>query len=289
MKSPRTLLLIVLAAGSALVAVREYLELRELREEGMTPDERARLQKAAWDAEARARRLASQLETARSAPAAAAAAADPGRSLADSNVLGNLAAEYLGRMQDPEIRRLMDLQRLAGLNRQYAAFFKQARLSPDQLKQFQTLMLERQNAVNDVLLAATQQGINPMDDPQEFRQMVQNAQADVDGQIKSALGPDTYAQLQSFQQAQGQRNLVNQLQTDLSYTEAPLSGSQRDQVAQIIAQTNPQGGSTVSDQTLSLAQGVLSEPQMQALRNLQQLQQANRQLQNLMTQRRAAP
>src|SRR5208283_435844 len=113
------------------------------------------------------------------------------------------------------------------------------KLTPAQLAQFQQLLLERQNVANDVLLSATQQGINPMDDPEEFRQMVKQAQAEVDTQIQAALGPDTYAQFQSFQQSQGQRTVATQLQQDLSYTSTPLTDAQRDQVSQVIAQSNP--------------------------------------------------
>lgn len=290
MKLPRLLPSIVLAlaaAAASYVAWREHVQLEALRSEGVTPGERARLQKAVWAAEARARRLENQLETARSAPAAAADAA--GRSLSESGVLGNAAAEYLGRMEDPEIRRLLDLIRMAGINRQNAAFYREARLAPAQLQRFQQLLLDRQNVANDVLLSAAGQGIDPMEDPAEFRQMVQNAQADIDDQIKSLLGADTYAQYQAFQQGQGQRAVVNQLQADLSYTDAPLSAAQQTQMAQVLAQANPSGGAAINDQTLSLAQGVLSAPQMQALRNLQDVQQAGQQLRSLMMQRRAGP
>jgi hypothetical protein len=289
MKALRLALVLLLAAaavGSAVVAYREYLLIQDLRAGALTPEERSRLQKAAWAAEARARKLESELATARAAPAAAAAAADPSHSGNLNTILGTAAAEYLARMDDPEIRRLTDLQRLAQINRQFATFYKNAHLSPEQLAQFQRLLLERQNVPNDVLMAATQQGINPLDNQEEFRQMVQSAQADVDKQIQQSLGADTYAQFQAFQQGQGQRNVVSQLQQDLSYTDAPLSGAQRDQMSQVLAQSNPKGGSEVNDQTISLASGVLSAPQLEALRNVQQLQQANRQLQTLMMQRR---
>ena len=209
------------------------------------------------------------------------------RTGAENRTLGDAAADFLAKMEDPEIRRLRDIQRLAAINRQNGAFYASAKLSPEQLSQFRHLLLERQNAANDVLLAATQQGINPMQDPAEFRQMVQNAQAEVDAQIKAALGPDTYAQFQTFQQTQNQRGTVNQLSQDLSYTETPLSQAQTDQMTQVIAQANPEGGTAVNDKAIQLAQGVLSGPQLQALQNLQQLQKVNSQLQSLMNQNRS--
>jgi hypothetical protein len=114
--------------------------------------------------------------------------------------------------------------------------------------------------------------------------MVKNAQAEVDAKIQTDLGPDVYNQFQNFQQSQNQRGTVNLLQQDLSFTDSPLTDSQKTQMVQVIAQSNPSGGSTVNDTTLSLAQGVLSAPQLQALQNLQQQQQAAVQLQKLMKQ-----
>ena len=123
-----------------------------------------------------------------------------------------------------------------------------------------------------------------MENPGEFAQMVKDAQAEVDAKIQSTLGPDNYNQYQAFQQSQDQRNVVGQLQTDLSYTGAPLTDSQQAQMTQILAQTNPGGGTKVSDATINLAQGVLSGPQVQALQNLQKLQQGAAQLRQLMRQ-----
>jgi len=119
--------------------------------------------------------------------------------------------------------------------------------------------------------------------------MVQSAQAEVDAQIKAALGPDTFAQFQTFQQTQNQLGTVNQLSQDLSTTGTPLSDSQKQQMTQVMAQANPEGGSAVNDKAVQLAQGVLSAPQLQALQSLQQLQQVSSQLQSLINQNRNNP
>ena len=293
MRASPTVLVVVLglaAAASSVVAWHEYWELVELRSTALIPDERQRLQKAAWDAAKRVRQLQAQLDAARSAREAGVGIAPGAEQSAGGNrTLGDAAADFLAKMEDPEIRRLRDILRLAAINRQNAAFYPSAKLTPAQLSQFQHLLLDRQNAANDVLLAATQQGVNPMQDPAEFRQMVQNAQAEVDAQIKAALGPDTYAQFQTFQQTQNQLGTINQLSQDLSTTETPLSDSQKQQMTQVMAQSNPEGGSAVNDKALQLAQGVLSAPQLQALQSLQQLQQVNSQLQTLINQNRNNP
>ena len=291
MKSMTRILAGVLAAfalGALLLEWHERQVIQDLRANGVTFEERASLQKAAWDNAKKVHELEAQLSSRAAASAGAALAGASDRVSSDNRTLGDAAAEWLNRLDDPEIRRLMDLQRTANIKRQYSGFFKSAHLTPDQIAQFTQLMIERQNAANDVLVAATQQGINPMQDPEEFRQMVSSAQIEVDSQIQSAFGADTYAQFQSFQQAQGQRGVVNQLAQDLSLTDAPLTDAQRDQVTQIVAQTNEKGGSSITADTLARAQAVLAPAQMQALQNLQQLQQSNRQLQQLISQGRGA-
>jgi len=277
----------LIAIGALGLAWQEHRALADLRSLGLTADERSRMQKIAWDAEKRAQAAEARLAAVRDARGATVSGEDTNRSSA-TQALGDYASDMIAKLDDPEIRRLMDLQQLANINRRNAAFYKSAKLSPTQLAQFQQLLLERQNAATDVLIAATQQGINPMQNPDEFGQMVKSAQAEVDAKIQTTLGPDEYGQFQNFQQSQDQRGTVNQLQQDLSYTDTPLSDAQKDQMVQVVAQSNPTGGGTVNDTTINLAQGVLSGPQLQALQNLQQLQQGKVQLQQLMKQNAGA-
>ena len=272
--------LLTIALGGAVGY--EWLRLQAIRPDALAATERAGLQKSVWDAQKRVHQLESQLAAVSAmGTAAGEAKAGDGRGAA----MGQLAADYLARLDDPEVRRIMDLQRLAAINRQYAQFFRDAHLSPEQIRQFQQLMLERQRAQTDVLVAATQQGVNPMSDPQAFRDLVKNAQADVDQQLQSSLGADNYAQFQSYQQTQAQRAVVNQLQQDLSFSDTPLTDAQQQQLIQIVAQTNPAGGSSVNEKTVAAAQGLLAPAQLQALQNLQQLQQANSQLGQMMARR----
>lgn len=285
---PLIVVLALATAGFAWLAWHEYGELAALRAEGVAPDERARLQKVAWDAERTIRELRARLGAERSARASASAT-EPTDSLSlQARTLAAAAEDWFSRMDDPEIQKLRDAQRMALIRREYASFFESARLTPAQIQQFERLMLERWDAQNDVLAAATQQGINPMQDPREFQQMVRDAQNQVDQQLQAGLGAATYGQYQAYQRAQGQRTVVAQLQQDLDFTSAPLSEAQAQQMATVMAETNPKGGGNVSDQTVALARGVLSPPQVQALQNLQQVQQANRALQQAITRAQAA-
>jgi hypothetical protein len=272
-------LLILLTGASAVVAWREHLELVALRAAAPDPDERVRLQKAAWDAQKRANQLAAELAAAR-----ATGGSPAGGSEDQTRALGEYASQLIARIDDPEVRRLMEIVQKGQIDRRFASLFRTLKLTGDQLAQFQHLLVERQETGTDVLIAASQQGINPMQDPQQFRQMVQQAQSDIDDKIKTTLGPDGYAQFQNFQQTQNQRGTADQLQQDLSYSDTPLTDAQKDQMTRIIAQSAPAGGGgAINDTTVSLAQGILSAPQLQALQNLRQVQQANSQLQRLIS------
>jgi cell division septum initiation protein DivIVA len=95
--------------------------------------------------------------------------------------------------------------------------------------------------------------------------------------------------------------VVNQLQQSLSYTDSPLTSSQGDQVAQILANTGPQHStssansdntstepnktnSRITNATIAQAQGVLQPSQVQALQEIQAQQQAVAQLKKIMRQ-----
>lgn len=228
-------------------------------------------------------------------------------------------------MDSPEAARLVALQQKAQIDARYAALFKKLGLAPDKLAQFKSLLADRLSTPFDVMAAAGQQGINPIQDPQAFRQLVQNAQAEIDGKIQALLDPGSYAQYQNYVQTEPQRSVVNQLQQALSYTAAPLSSAQADQLVQILAETLPTrgtatgaavtyvgrqgpggemtavavgppppdgggfaGGSLVTDDAITRAQSVLSAPQVQALQEIQQQQQAASQLRQQILQKAAA-
>lgn len=276
-------LLALAAVGAGTLAFQEHLELITLRAAAPDPEERARLQKAAWDAQKRANLLQAQMAANRAMPGAPGGGPGSGE---QNRALGEYASDLIARIDDPEARRLMDIVQRGQIVQRFAGLFKELKLPPEKLAELQSLLVDRQNAATDVLIAASQQGINPMQDPAQFRQMVQDAQNQIDEKIQSSLGADDYAQFQTFQQTQSQRGTVNQLQQNLSFTDTPLTDAQKTQMVQIIAQSAPagqSGGGAITDVTVSQAQGVLSAPQLQALQNMQQLQQANAQLQTLMS------
>lgn len=307
MKSFKTVLVLVLLAttiAASTIAWKQYQELARLRATAMSADERADLQKRVWDAQTRAERAEAQAATMHTAVAdniaTSAAPGDDTGGDQQTRVIGAMVNTWVGMMNDPEALRLMSVQQRVRINSGYADLFKKLQLPADKLEQFKAELLEKQTSRNDALLAAAQQGINPMQNPQEFRQLEQKIQSDIDAQIKTTLGDASFAEYQAYQASAGQRSVVNQLGQALSYTATPLTTDQSAQVVQILATTGPQktaadgtvtppsrNNSRVTDATIAQAQGVLAPPQVQALKDIQQQQRAGEQLQKIMRENRS--
>jgi hypothetical protein len=216
-------------------------------------------------------------------------------------------------------------QRLA-LDGRYAALLKNLNLAPEKLDKFKTLLLEKQSAAQDVFAAAEAQGLDPRENREEIRKLVATTNAEIDGNLKSLLGEDAFAQYEKFQQTQPQRNLVNQLQQSLSYTATPLTAPQAERLVDIFATTTtsqgpgaggppadggrggpaggPRGGpglaggpggggpapsATLTAAAVTAAQQVLSAAQIETLQQLQQTQQAQQQLNQLIRAGRGDP
>lgn len=329
MRSPKNYLLLVLALlvlGLAALAWKQNQELTTLRAAALADGERADWQKRVWAAQKRAQSLERELAAARRSASAAGEATPPDRGASSRADLGRMVSGFASMMDRPEAARLLALQQKAQVDARYAALFKKLGLSPDQLAQFKSLLADRLSTPIDVLAAASQQGINPIQDPQAFRQLVQSTQAGIDGKIQALLDPGAYTQYQDYVQTEPQRAVVNQLQQSLSYTDTPLSPAQADQLVQILAETTPAqgagpapgaavayvnrtgsggggvafamavpppdggsgaGASLVSNDAITRAESILSTPQVQALQQIQQQQQAASQLRQQMFQNAA--
>ena len=309
MKSPKNYVIALLAlttlTGGA-VAWNQYQELIKLRAAALTNDERATWQKRLWDAEKRRHELETALADlqakggeGRDGPDDAAIPGEDNGRRRRGGGPGGLGAAFLAMMEKPEIQKLMAQQQRGLLDARFAPLFKGLNLSPEQLDKFKNLLVEKQTAIADVLAAARAQGIDPRSDPQQFRQLISDTQAEVEANIKSTLGDAGYAQYQQYQQTLPQRNVVSQLEQSLSYTSTPLTSAQSDQLIQILASNSPTptatgntrasimaglgiGGpgqtTTITDAAITQSQSVLSAAQVSALQQLQQTQQVQQQL-----------
>jgi hypothetical protein len=221
--------------------------------------------------------------------------------------VGDMVNRFTNLMDSPEAQRLMGIQQKAALDARYSSLFKSLHLTPEQLDKFKSLLVEKQNAVMDVMAAARAQGLNPRDNRDQIAQLIQGTQAEVDSTIRSTLGEDAYSQYQTYEKTLPQRNTVGQLQARLSYTDQPLTTQQSEQMVSLLASNTtggnrPTGGgvaarlggmanaggtAAITDTAVNQAQTVLTAPQLQALQQLQQEQQAQAKLGQLMRSLRA--
>jgi hypothetical protein len=131
------------------------------------------------------------------------------------------------------------------------------------------------------------------------------AQKDVSDQIHELLGDSDYQQYQQYQQSRFLYLAAAQLQKSLSYTAAPLSDDQVNQLVQGWFQATPlaqraeptgymaQVGGGFTDlaglalshplpaQSSAVAEGILSAPQMEVLLQFQQAQQTQQKISQL--------
>lgn len=311
MLSRQNALIVVLALSTAVTGVVAWQNHRRTVElEALSSADRTQIAELQTALRTHAARTAS----APSAPAApsepAVAADDAGTAPAapaespDNPPLGergrrnglNRWNEMLG---NPEFARAFALQQRGRLDARYGDLFKRLNLPPAQLERLKDLLTDRQTVWADVMAAAREAGLNGRENRDELRQLAQQAQAEIDAHITATIGPDGFAQLQQFERTQPQRAAVNQLEQRLSYTGTPLQPAQADQLIAILSETAAAGGTPgatavqapphrpgtnglITDAALLRAQGVLAPAQIEALRDLQAEQQAQRAMGDLL-------
>lgn len=306
MRSGKNYLILLLAIATfttSAIAWRQYRELIVLRAAALDQDERAALQKRVWDAEKRRSELEKELAARPTKTESADDADEPPTILPfppPANGARPAGPRNFGRAMDrPEMQKLFALQRKSALDGRYATLFKSLNLSPDQLEKFKNLLVDKTTAVSDVAIAAREQGINPRTDRDAYRKLLADAQNGIESEIHDLLGDAGFSQYQHYEHTQPQRNVVTQLEQRLSYTSTPLTPAQSAQLVDILAATNTSTQSNpgfrgraavnnfygvntsqaaISETAINQALGLLAGPQVDALRQLQQEQQAQAEL-----------
>ena len=256
MKSPQNYLIALLAlttVGGSMLAWQQYGELVELRAAAMNKDERADLQKRAWDLERLNKQLRDQLAAQRpSGEDGTIAAGEGGRDRRDPNSKsggrgGPVAANnplqqaeaFRELMARPEVQAIVSSQQKDAVQTRYAALFKSLNLAPEQAEKLKTILADRQTTMQDVMSAARDQGIDPRTDRNAVQKLMEVARNDINSSIKSVVGESGFNQLETYEKTIPQRNIVNQLQQRLSSTDTPLTSIQADQLVQILAANTP--------------------------------------------------
>lgn len=247
MHSLRTWLIVGLAAttvGGALLAWKQRGELAELRAATMSRDERAEMQKRVWDLEKTNRQLNERLATspADATPGASASASRDGGLLPRGSRSGDPLQQLSNLrqiMSQPEVQALMAIQQKAAIDARYAALFKQLNLAPDQIERLKSMLAERQTTQQDIAAVALEKGLDPRRDRDAVQTLQANARSEINAGIKSVIGENGFAQMETYEKTLPQRNVVNQLQQRLSYTDTPLTSAQADQLVQVLAANQP--------------------------------------------------
>jgi hypothetical protein len=240
--------LVLTTLGGAVLAWNQHLEIIKLNAALQEKDLDAQLHQREFDTKFAALQAKAHKNAAANDNTTSQNPADDQR---QRGGFGNMRAQ----MNDPQFAQFMALQQKARLDSTYGPLFKQLtqqlNLSPAQLAAFQNLLTEKQNAARDVFAAARDQGLDPATDRAEIGQLVAQSNAEIDQQIQSTLGPDGFAQFQSYEQTLPERNTVNQIQQSLSYTSTPLTDAQYQQLLPwVIANAPPKASNPTSPRVL---------------------------------------
>lgn len=230
------------------------------------------------------------------------------------------AFELLGALADtPEFQKLLALQARGAIEGKYAALLQKLNLPPEQKAQLERLLADKQNAFVDALVAARDQGLSGKDARVMANAVAKATQKDIDASIKSLLGDQGYSQLRNYERTQPQRETVAQLAQRLSGTATPMSAQQQEQLVEVMAASTRQensaakaaagagqkpanlvktvpalpgalsnlgtsfaGSAVISSSAVKNANTFLSDPQITALKQLQQEQQAQLTLSRLL-------
>ena len=313
-------------AGGAF-AWSQYQELIRLRADSLSDSARADLQNRLLAMEKRKNELEAEVASLRArnkAGTVVEAEGDP--AAGDPSAAGNPRPAQFNRrngmnnlatlLDNPEFSKLWNAQQKSNLDARYAALFKDLNLSPADLDKFKSLLVEKQNAILDVMAAAREQGLNPRDptDRAQLTTLLQTAQAQVDNNILQTLGAGQFAQYQNYEQTLPQRSVVSQLAQTLSYSGSPLQDAQAEQLVNILAANTPvprqgaggvgglfaaMGGggpmagflgnraAPITDSAITQAGAILTAPQVTALQQLQAQQQAQQQIAKILRQANA--
>jgi RNA polymerase sigma factor (sigma-70 family) len=202
----------------------------------------------------------------------------------------NISQAFSRAMDDPAFRALLAVAQKSRLSIFYSPLFEDLALDPDHLDRFKELLVDKQQSVGDANRAALRAGAKQ----DAAYQGIAGAQRDIDADIQDLLGADGYARYRNYEATRGQRILVDQLQQSLSYTATPLSDEQASELIQALFKNSASSGlptttglgaqvgagirerdlsAPISEQSLRVAEKLLSPAQVSALRQLQAQQQ----------------
>ena len=240
-------------------------------------DERSGLEKRAQEAEARTGMLQSELVDAQRKPAPTSAkrtAKDKSAALPEP-VTADQIKQWLADANDPAAMQRLNAQARLLLQQRYSALFAKLGFAPEQTEALTKLLIDKQQLVSDVAVAAIQNGVDPRTDPDAFQALLMAGKAGIEGQIRSFLGDNGYAQYLAYDQGIVSSNSLIRVQRILANTPDVLTEEQSVQLTQLLSSGS--GNGRITPRAIADAKGFLSPAQIQALEQARAIQLANSQ------------
>jgi hypothetical protein len=107
-------------------------------------------------------------------------------------------AALVSLMNNPQVQQFVDARIGQMVDNAYADLFQQLNLSQTDADNLRTLLLQRSTEWRDVMNTAATQGLDPAADRDQLRQMMTDAQGQVDNSIHTLLGDANYQTYQTY-------------------------------------------------------------------------------------------
>lgn len=182
--------------------------------------------------------------------------------------------QWLADAEDPDVVRRLNNEERSWVARRYRELFAALGLSPANIDAATQLLASKRLAGMDVAVASLQQGRDPAQNLEGFRQQVIAEHEKIEVELRALLGDAGYAEYQTYDQNTRATLMMSNLEATLSTTSEPLSPAQSARLKELLVEKNAR---RVTDAVLTEAGAFLSPGQMRALRDLQAVQLANQQ------------
>lgn len=176
-------------------------------------------------------------------------------------------------MQKPIYQRAYELKRNSEIIDLYDDFLRQiAPISAD-LNILINLLAERRFVVRDVALVSRESG---MFDAENTHRLIEQTSDEIESDLRELLGSSKFEQLQEYEKTTRQRELIGELESRLSYSDAPLNPKQSAELFELWTRGNvadagftlPRRVWRASDDDVTQAQSTLSSAQIETLKVL---------------------
>jgi hypothetical protein len=117
---------------------------------------------------------------------------------ADDQAQAGGPAAFASLMNNPQVQQFVDARIGQMVDNSYADLFQQLNLNPADADSLHNLLMQRATAWRDVMTTAANQGLDAATDRDQLRQMMTDAQSQVDNNIHGLLGDANYQTYQTY-------------------------------------------------------------------------------------------